>query len=58
MAVVPLASKIMGNGGEPLVVLHGLFGMGDNWASHARKWGENGMDVHLVDLRNHGRSPH
>jgi len=58
MAVLPLASKIMGNGGEPLVVLHGLFGMGDNWASHARTWGEQGMDVHLVDQRNHGRSPH
>ncbi|MDG1252496.1 MAG: alpha/beta fold hydrolase [Schleiferiaceae bacterium] len=48
----------MGNGGEPLLVLHGLFGMGDNWASHARIWGEQGMDVHLIDLRNHGRSPH
>ena len=58
MAVLPLASKIIGNGGEPLVVLHGLFGMGDNWASHARTWGEQGMDVHLVDQRNHGRSPH
>lgn len=58
MAVLPLASKIMGNGGEPLVVLHGLFGMGDNWASHARTWGDHGMDVHLVDQRNHGRSPH
>ncbi len=32
--------------------------MGDNWASHARLWGENGLNVHLVDQRNHGRSPH
>lgn len=43
---------------EPLLVIHGLFGMGDNWGSHARHWSTLGMEVHLLDMRNHGRSPH
>lgn len=55
---VALAHKIYGEGGKPLVVLHGFLGMGDNWASHARTWADMGFEVHLVDLRNHGRSPH
>jgi|TARA_B110000444_G_scaffold53349_1_gene49273 pimeloyl-ACP methyl ester carboxylesterase len=56
--IVKLNSKIVGEGGIPLLVLHGLFGMGDNWASHARAWSLQGFEVHLLDLRNHGRSPH
>ncbi|MDZ7605161.1 MAG: alpha/beta fold hydrolase [Cyclobacteriaceae bacterium] len=43
--------------GEPLVILHGLFGSSDNWVSIARKFAKN-YRVILVDLRNHGRSPH
>ena len=58
MGDVELHSKIIGEEGLPLVILHGLFGMGDNWASHARKWSNMGFQVHLIDLRNHGRSPH
>ena len=58
MGQVELHSKIIGDEGLPLIVLHGLFGMGDNWASHARKWSNMGFQVHLIDLRNHGRSPH
>ena len=58
MAAVALSSKILGAGGRPLIVLHGFLGMGDNWASHARIWAEQGFEVHLVDQRNHGRSPH
>lgn len=56
MSVV-LESKIVGTG-RPLIVLHGFLGMGDNWATHARSWAELGIEVHLVDQRNHGRSPH
>jgi pimeloyl-ACP methyl ester carboxylesterase len=56
--IVDLSSKLIGKGGTPLIVLHGLFGMGDNWASHARAWALMGFEVHLLDLRNHGRSPH
>ncbi len=43
--------------GFPLVILHGLFGNLDNWSTIARKWAED-FQVILVDLRNHGRSPH
>ncbi|MBT9394084.1 alpha/beta fold hydrolase [Hymenobacter sp. NST-14] len=44
--------------GAPLVILHGLFGTLDNWQTLARRWAEAGHRVLLVDLRNHGRSPH
>ncbi|WP_343560370.1 alpha/beta fold hydrolase [Sphingobacterium sp.] len=54
-----LHSKIYGaeNGGTPLIVLHGLFGMADNWGSFGRSFGEK-RQIHLLDLRNHGRSFH
>lgn len=42
--------------GQPLMILHGLFGFSDNWQSHAKKLGEY-YRVILVDLRNHGHSP-
>ncbi len=43
--------------GEPLIILHGLFGMLDNWQSVARAL-ENHFTLYLVDQRNHGKSPH
>ncbi|GAB2948670.1 alpha/beta fold hydrolase [Hymenobacter coalescens] len=43
--------------GRPLVILHGLFGTLDNWQTLARRWAEQ-FRVIMVDLRNHGRSPH
>jgi esterase len=46
----------LGNG-EPLVVLHGLFGSGDNWHSFAQRLAAR-FRVVLPDARNHGRSPH
>ena len=57
MEVVPLFSKVYGEG-APLIILHGLFGMGDNWATHAKYWAGLGWEVHAVDQRNHGKSPH
>jgi esterase len=42
--------------GQPLIVLHGLFGSGRNWAGIAKKLSEN-WRVLTVDLRNHGASP-
>jgi esterase len=42
--------------GEPLIILHGLFGSSDNWQTLAKKWAEN-FRVILVDQRNHGHSP-
>lgn len=43
--------------GKPLVILHGLFGISDNWATLAKQWSEF-FTVYAVDLRNHGQSPH
>ncbi len=41
--------------GEPLVIVHGLFGSGDNWWTLAGKF--PGYKTYLPDLRNHGNSP-
>jgi esterase len=41
--------------GEPLVILHGLFGSGDNWSSVAREL--PGRRCLMPDLINHGASP-
>lgn len=43
--------------GEPLVVMHGLFGSADNWRGLARRWSDE-FAVWCLDLRNHGRSFH
>ena len=43
--------------GEPLVILHGLFGSLDNWMTLAKKLGEH-YEVFVIDARNHGQSPH
>jgi len=51
-----LFSKIYGEG-EPLIILHGLFGSLNNWNNLGKKLGEE-YKVYLVDQRNHGRSPH
>jgi esterase len=47
--------KILGEG-EPLIIIHGLFGMLDNWQTLAKIWAKD-YQVILVDLRNHGHSP-
>ena len=51
-----LHSLILGKG-EPLIILHGYLGMGDNWKTLANRFAEN-FEVHLIDQRNHGRSFH
>jgi esterase len=43
--------------GEPVIVLHGMYGSSDNWYSIGKELAEN-FEVYLVDQRNHGRSPH
>lgn len=43
--------------GQPLVILHGLFGTSDNWQTLGKAFAEK-FTVYLVDLRNHGHSPH
>ncbi|HAS42672.1 MAG TPA: alpha/beta hydrolase [Microscillaceae bacterium] len=42
--------------GQPLLILHGLFGSSDNWLTLGRKLAEQ-YKVYLIDQRNHGRSP-
>lgn len=44
--------------GKSVVILHGLFGSSDNWLTFGRMLSEQGYKVILVDLANHGRSPH
>ena len=43
--------------GEPLVILHGLFGSSDNWMTLARSL-QDKYTLYLIDQRNHGQSPH
>lgn len=44
--------------GKPLIILHGLFGVSDNWVSFAKKIADLGFEVYIPDQRNHGQSPH
>jgi len=50
-----LYSKIEGEG-KPLLILHGFLGMSDNWKTIGVQLSTEGYQVHLLDLRNHGRS--
>lgn len=50
-----LFHRILGEG-DPLFILHGLFGSSDNWLTLGRQFSDN-YQVVLVDLRNHGHSP-
>lgn len=43
--------------GEPLIILHGLYGSGDNWYSIGKALSSQ-FEVFLPDQRNHGKSPH
>jgi len=43
--------------GQPVVILHGLFGLSDNWVTFGRQLAEH-HSVFIPDLRNHGQSPH
>ena len=52
-----LYSKIEGTG-KPLLILHGFLGMSDNWKTLGTQFADLGYQVHMLDLRNHGRSFH
>ncbi|WP_281226830.1 alpha/beta fold hydrolase [Flavobacterium aquiphilum] len=52
-----LYSKIEGSG-KPLVIIHGFLGMSDNWKTLGSQFAADGFQVHMLDLRNHGRSFH
>lgn len=55
--MIELNSTIIGEG-SPFLILHGFLGMSDNWKTLGNKFAEEGFQVHLLDQRNHGRSPH
>lgn len=49
--------KQYGENGPAIIILHGIFGMLDNWHNVARKLSEH-YTVYTLDARNHGQSPH
>ncbi len=55
--MVDLYTRVRGENGPWLVMLHGLFGSGDNLGGLVRLL-ERDFRILLVDQRNHGRSPH
>lgn len=52
---INLNFKSLGEG-KPLVILHGVFGSGENWLTVSKQFAPH-YQVFLVDQRNHGRSP-
>lgn len=54
---VDLQYRAVGEG-APLLILHGLFGSGSNWRRIAKALQQEHHRACLVDLRNHGQSPH
>ena len=58
METVPLAFEELGNPGDvPLIILHGFFASSRNWRQVAEKLAAN-FHVYVLDMRNHGASPH
>ncbi|MGA3012464.1 MAG: alpha/beta fold hydrolase [Bacteroidales bacterium] len=43
--------------GNPVIILHGLLGLSDNWVSFGRQLSTD-FEIFIPDLRNHGQSPH
>jgi esterase len=43
--------------GEPLIILHGLYGISDNWVTQAKDLAAS-YKVFIPDMRNHGQSGH
>lgn len=52
-----LHSRIEGTG-KPFVILHGFLGMSDNWKTLGSQFADVGFQVHMLDMRNHGKSFH
>lgn len=42
--------------GQPIIILHGVFGSSDNWLTPAKALSAK-FKIYLVDQRNHGHSP-
>jgi pimeloyl-ACP methyl ester carboxylesterase len=54
--MIQLNFKSFGEG-RPIIFLHGLFGMLDNWQTFGKKMADNDYKVYLIDQRDHGKSP-
>ncbi len=54
--MMKLNYKLFGEG-EAFIIMHGLYGTLDNWVGIAREL-QKYFKVILIDLRNHGKSPH
>ena len=52
-----LYSKIEGEG-KPFIIIHGFLGMSDNWKTLGLQFAQLGYQIHLLDMRNHGKSFH
>ena len=52
-----LHSTVLGSG-KPFLILHGFLGMSDNWKTLGKLFAGKNYEVHLIDQRNHGKSPH
>ena len=50
-----VVSRTLGEGSKDLVILHGVLGSADNWQTLGKRYAED-FRVHLVDVRNHGRT--
>ncbi|MEE9406675.1 MAG: alpha/beta fold hydrolase [Polaribacter sp.] len=57
MSINPILNSTIKGEGKPLLILHGYFGMSDNWKTLGNLFADN-FEVHLIDQRNHGRSFH
>lgn len=52
-----LYSKREGEG-KPFIIIHGFLGMSDNWKTLGLQFAQLGFQIHLLDMRNHGKSFH
>ena len=52
-----LNSEVLGEGGVPIILMHGLLGSSRNWRSVSKEL-TDGSALHCLDLRNHGNSFH
>lgn len=50
--------KKVGESGQPVLIVHGVFGSLDNWLTISKTISDKGYVVYILDQRNHGRSPH
>ncbi|ESU29495.1 putative esterase/lipase [Flavobacterium limnosediminis JC2902] len=40
------------------MIIHGFLGMSDNWKTLGSQFAQQGFQVHMLDMRNHGKSQH